>query len=96
MRPYDYLMMQKKDLVRKELIPKHTLGFFTEPNIRKAVLDWQKDPIKERHCMVCGITIRAPGMWMTQHMKIHSIKARYQEKAKESDHVKTKALVYYQ
>lgn len=92
---YDFLITQRNDLIRKKLLPKHTLGFFTEKNVRGAMMEYQKEVFKERTCPICAISIKAPGMWMQQHMKIHAIKARDSDKIKDDSPIKTEGKVYF-
>ena len=80
MNDYEFLKLEAKDLIRKDLVPKHTLSYFDDTNIKRAVIDLSTDTIKQRSCSICGITIRGPSMWMSQHMKVHQMKLEAQEK----------------
>lgn len=95
MRLSEHLDLQRKALIRKGLVPKHTIGFFTNENMKKAELDYLTDPIKERVCPVCGICIRAPDQWFRQHTKIHSSRMREADKLRDGDIHKLDAKVYF-
>ena len=61
-----------KDLVRKNLVPKHTLTYFQDKNMLKAAAyNYAVEPIKTWGCPLCGLAIKCPKAWMIQHIKVH-------------------------
>ena len=66
---------------------------FDISNMKKALYDWETDPIKERACPHCGIVVRAPNEWFRHHIKTHYIKEQDKEKIKEGDVFKTNSHV---
>ena len=61
-----------KDLIRKNLIPKHTLSYFQDKNMLKAAAwNYATEPIKTWSCPKCMLAIKCPKAWIIQHIKGH-------------------------
>ena len=61
-----------KDLIRKNLVPKHTLSYFQDKNMLKAATwNYAVEPIKTWGCPLCSLAIKCPKAWMIQHIKSH-------------------------
>ena len=61
-----------QDLMRKNLMPKHTLSYLKDPNMLKAAItEFNNSQFKSWRCPECGITMNAPKSWLIQHVKIH-------------------------
>lgn len=66
------LKKTSNDLVRKKLVPKHTLSYFQDKNMLKAAsYNYACEIIKTWGCPVCGLSIKCPKAWIIQHIKIH-------------------------
>lgn len=62
----------KNDLLRKNLFPKHSLSYLTDPNMLKsAIYNYSVEPIRTWGCPICAIAIKGPKAWMIQHIKVH-------------------------
>jgi len=89
------LFDERAQLLKKNLIPRHTLSLVQgEHNLKQAVIEHKKDVLKEHVCPVCGIRLRVRH-WMRQHIKTHYEKAQYQEKIKEHDSFNLNSKVYF-
>lgn len=82
------------DLIRKELVPKHTIKYIQD-NIRTDALNRPKDRIQEISCPVCHITLPSRFL-LRQHIKIHTEKLRYMEKLKDDASITYNAPVYFE
>jgi len=60
------------DMKRKNLLPQHTLGYFTESNMPSLLQQQALQVFKEWSCTVCGISVYGPKQLLLQHHKIHS------------------------
>lgn len=66
------LKKTSNDLVRKNLIPKHTFSYFQDKNMLKAAsYNYAAEIIKTWGCPVCGLSIKCPKAWIIQHIKVH-------------------------
>lgn len=82
-----------KDLIRKKLIPEHTLTYFQDKNMLKAAAyNYAVEPIKTWGCPVCGLAIKCPKAWIIQHIKIHE---RNPEDRKENHVFESKLNPYF-
>ena len=69
------------DMKRKELLPKHTLGYFTQDRANLIKLNdiHERQIFKEWSCSMCGITVYGPKKLLLEHHKIHSQKRELRE-----------------
>lgn len=66
------LKQTSQDLVRKNLVPQHTLSYFKDKNMLKAAsYNYATELIKTWGCPICGLSIKCPKAWIIQHIKIH-------------------------
>ncbi len=66
---------------RKNLLPQHTLGYFTQDkaNLQKLVSIHDKQEFKEWSCPVCHINVYGPNKLLLEHQKIHAEKKYIRE-----------------
>ena len=82
-----------KDLVRKNLVPKHTLSYFQDKNMLKAAAyNYAAEPIKTWGCPVCGLAIKCPKTWIIQHIKTHE---KNPDARKENEYFESKVNPYF-
>lgn len=82
------------DLIRKELVPKHTIKYIQD-NIITDAKNRHKDRVQEISCPVCHITLPSRFL-LRQHIKIHTEKLRYMEKLKDDASITYNAPVYFE
>lgn len=79
------LKQTSQDLVRKNLVPKHTLSYFQDKNMLKAAsYGYATEIIKTWSCPVCNLSIKCPKKWIIQHIKIHETRERKENEVFES------------
>ena len=85
MSPYqkklDLLTSNIKNLTRKNLLPKQTLGYWDlDPKNIRRLLDYtQMQKFQEWSCPICQITVYGPHKLLLEHHKIHSMKREIKE-----------------
>jgi len=62
------------DLKRKNLLPKHTEGYFGEHSMAAMVKQTELQVFKEWSCPVCAISVYGSKKVLIEHHKIHSQK----------------------
>jgi hypothetical protein len=69
------------DMKKKELLPKHTLGYFSQDkaNLQKMLHETAAQTFKEWTCPVCQISVYGPKKLLLEHHKIHSSKREIRE-----------------
>jgi len=70
----DFLSTVKKDLVRKDLLPKYSQAQLFDPeNLTSQLNAHFESGLQSMTCKQCHIEIRAPKSWMKEHVKTHSV-----------------------
>lgn len=87
------LKQTSRDMVRKKLVPQHTLSYLQDKNMLKAAsYNYATEIIKTWGCPVCGLSIKCPKAWIIQHIKIHE---RRPEDRKENHIIENKVNPYF-
>lgn len=87
------IMQTASDLIKKDLFPKHALGYLKDPRMLESAIDeYNKFALSSFRCPDCGITMNAPKSWIIQHVKIHHMK----KEAKENEIRDTKVNPYWE
>jgi len=73
---WDYIegrvLKSAEDLVKKKLVPKYTLMYFTDPGmLKEAVSECFKGPFHEWRCPECQIQVFGPKKWIGFHLPMH-------------------------
>lgn len=67
---YGILKATAKALINKKQIPQYAMGLLTDPTcFNSAVLNYEREPIKEYSCPNCNLTIKCPREWIRAHHK---------------------------
>ena len=68
-----------KDLIRKDLLPKHTQGYFDLKKLDYMLHFTEKQVFKEWTCDICMISVYGPKKLLIEHHKTHSMKKEIKE-----------------